>query len=76
MNYYHVRIKHSCKYLCQFFKIFLKFSESIMAKQSGPCQELCLRQSHSQGDLEPTLTISVRDSDCTSRKNAIFLGYL
>ena len=35
MNYYHVLIKHSCKYLCP-----LNLSlESIMAKLSGPFKD-------------------------------------
>ena len=55
MNYYHVLIKHSCKYLCP-LNLF-----EILRVHNGETkwsfQGLCPRQSYFLGDLEPTLTV-------------------
>ena len=72
MNYYHVLIKHSCKYLCplNLFKILRVHN----GETKWSCQGLCPRQSYFLGDLEPTLTVSKEIPTCTSRKDAFFLG--
>ena len=72
MNYYHVLIKHSCKYPCplNLFKILRVHN----GETKWSCQGLCPRQSYFLGDLEPTLTVSKEIPTCTSRKDAFFLG--
>lgn len=56
MNYYHVLIKHSCKYLCPLNLFIILRVHNGETKWSF--QGLCPRQSYFLGDLEPILTVS------------------
>ena len=56
MNYYHVLIKHSCKYLCPLNLFIILRVHNGETKWSF--QGLCPRQSYFLGDLKPILTVS------------------